>query len=431
MYQSLKLFVASLVFILFCVDSGNGQRLAVISPEEAGVSSPKLEQLTSFAEELVNDNKLPGCVTAVAKDGKVVYLKCVGMSDVENAQPMRKNTIFRICSMSKPIASVALMILYDEGKVKLDDPVSKFIPELAELEVATSFDPLTTERANKAITIKQILTHTAGFYYSSGTEMPGVIYRRAGLAEGVRQEPVTLEENMKTLAGLPLAFQPGSEWRYGVNTDVVGRVVEVASGMSLDEFLKRRIFAPLKMEDTCFYLPKPEVRRLAAAYRLSADRRIERLEENRTYDLPGYSYSADYPYRGPKKYFSGNAGLCSTVPDYVRFSQMLLNGGQLDGERILERETVDLMLKNHIGELRTVYGQKFGLGFQITDTLNEGEPEALRGCCGWGGFFTTVFTIHPEDNWLVVSMSQVAFDMEFFPAWCARVLQLAAGAVDK
>jgi CubicO group peptidase (beta-lactamase class C family) len=271
------------------------------------------------------------------------------------------------------------------------------------------------------------------------------MYREARLAEGLCQEAGTLEENMKKLAGLPLHFPPGEQWEYGTSSDVLGLVIERASGMSFDEFLRKKVCEPLKMDDTHFYLPPNKVPRLATAYRSTRDGKLEPLAEGKIYHLTvsttfdfeysdelGFPFSIEYPYRGPNNYFSGNAGLCSTVPDYLRFCQMLLNGGELDGVRVLKPETVKLITSNQIGELEVTSnpheGNKFGLGFSIFEKDRDGLPANLIGGLSWGGFFRTNFLIHPKGNWILVSMSQVVPDEHMSP-WMMEIRKLAAEAI--
>lgn len=434
----------SLLLVLALAAVGFGQGLPATTPEKVDVSAEALERLTQYNSKLISEGKIPGAVTAVARHGKVAYFKTIGMRDREAGLRMCPATIFRIASMTKPIASVAVMLLYEERKLRLDDPLQKFIPEFKDL---TYLDPngRQVKPARREITVKHLLTHTAGFTYSSYDNPVAIMYREARLAEGLCQEEGTLEENIRKLARIPLHFSPGEQWEYGVSSDVLGRVVEVASGMTFDEFLRTRVFEPLKMSDTHFFLPPEKFTRLAVVYRLSKDGKLERLSEGKIYHLAvspqfgfrysqdeGFPFSIDYPCRGPRNYFSGNAGLCSTVPDYLRFCQMLLNGGELDGARVLKPETVKLNISNQIGELETSSnpheGNKFGFGFSIFEKNREGLHPNLLGGLGWGGFFRTNSLIGPSDDWIVVSMSQVVPDDQMSP-WMIEIRKLAAAAI--
>ena len=416
-------FLTVILITSFAIRS-SGQDLPTARPEDVGVSPKKLESIDQFSRELVKNEKVAGVVTAIICRDEVVHLGTVGMMDREAEKPVRRNTMFRIASMTKPVVSVATMMLCDEGKLDLDDPLSKYIPEFKKLDVLVTLDPFKTEPAIREITIRHLLTHTSGFTFSVNDTV-GQLYRKAQFPQGLLQEERCLKDSIPDLAELPLLFHPGDKWEYGTSTEVLGRLVECVSGMSLDEFLNRRVFAPLNMKDTHFYLPNDKLDRLAVAYRLSDEGRIARLPDGEVFDYTGMSFSVDYPYRGPRAYFSGNAGLCSTVPDYLQFCQMLLNHGELNGVRLLKPETVTLMMTNQIGELSTTFGGKFGLGFQV---LEDYRPKGLVGSCGWSGFFTTTFLVSPKDDWALVVMSQVVWN-EDSPAWLEKYQELAAEAI--
>jgi CubicO group peptidase (beta-lactamase class C family) len=439
-----SLILGFLLLLLAQAGQGLSQGLPITTPDAVNVSAEALKEITEYNSKLISAGKIPGAVTVVARHGKVVYFETLGMRDKDASLPMRPDTIFRIASMTKPIASIATMVLYDEGKLRLDDPLSKFIVEFKDVKylnpISQQFEPTPRE-----ITVKDLLTHTAGFTYSSYDNPVAIMYRKARLAEGLCQEAGSLEENMRKLAEIPLLFPPGEQWEYGMSSDVLGRVVEHASGMTFDEFLRKKVFGPLQMNDTHFFLPPEKVDRLAVVYRLSKEGKLEPLADGKTYRLAvspkfgfeysetvGFPFSVDYPYRGPRNYFSGNAGLCSTVPDYLRFCQMLLNGGELDGVQILKPETVKLITSNQIGELETSSnpheGNKFGLGFSIFEKNREDLPPNLLGSLGWGGFFRTNFLIAPKGDWIVISMSQVVPDEQMSP-WMIEIRKLAANAI--
>lgn len=373
-----------------------------VEPEEVGLSSERLARIDAVMEEHVARKQVAGVVTLVARRGGVAHLKAYGMSDVEAKRRMRTDTIFRIASMTKPITSVAVMMLYEEGKFLLTDPVSLYLPEFKEMKVLPEEGP--PEPAKRPVTIRHLLTHTSGLTYHWNKRL-GHVLKEAGITHGLIQDQSTLREKMKILATLPLVHHPGDRYEYGLSTDVLGCLVEVVSGMTLDEFFRRRIFEPLGMEDTSFYLPGEKVSRLAAVYGRDGDVPIARLPEGPVQGEVGMVYSASYPYHGPQRYFSGGGGLVSTAPDYLRFAQMLLNGGELDGARLLSPKSVELMTLNHVGLLEANLG--FGLGFGvIRDERDLGELGSV-GRYGWGGFFYTDFFIDPQEEMIAVFMAQL------------------------
>jgi len=378
-----------------------GQQLPRTEPEEVGVSAKQLDEITKFTQSLIGDGEIAGGVTMMTRRGKVVHLSAVGMSDREANRPMLPDTIFRIASMTKPITSVAVMMLWEEGRIRLDDPVSKFIPEFAvDRQVLVSTAPLKTVRAKRDITIHDLLTHTSGLSYYTKDLVP--FFPEAKLKYGLSQTEGVLRDYVTDLSKLPLYFHPGEQWRYGPSPVVLGCVVEVVSGQTFDEFLRTRLFEPLKMQDTCFYVPDDKRSRMSAVYSQTPKLGLVRLKDGEKKRIA----SADYLFNGPRTFFSPDAGLCSTAQDYMRFCLMMLQRGELDGKRLLRPETVKLMTVNQIGDLTTSVDQKFGLGFSVTTQLQEDEPEALRGSYGWGGFFGTNFIISPQENWAIVSMCQ-------------------------
>jgi CubicO group peptidase (beta-lactamase class C family) len=352
----------------------------------------------------VDDRRLAGAVALVARGGKVAYLESVGMQDAEHGIKMRPNTIFRIASMTKPITSVAVMMLYEEGHFRLHEPISKFIPEFKDpVVLADESSDEETVPAKRQITIHHLLTHTSGLT-NFGDRRLAARYRKAGITNGITHDEDLLGDDMPKLAKLPLAHHPGEAYTYGLSYDVLGRLVEVVSGMSLDEFFRTRIFEPLGMEDTYFYLLEDKVSRLAAAYAPDSDDGLKRLTD----EILGkgtMGYTVTYPYQGPKRYFSGGGGLCSTVPDYARFAQMLLNGGELDGVRLLSHKTVELMTTDHVGELRRGLG--WGLGFSVKRTMKEAGELGSVGTFGWWGFWYTIFFVDPQEKMVGICMAQL------------------------
>ncbi len=383
------------------------QTLPQATPASQGMSTERLQQLAATMKGAADAGKVSGTVTLVARNGKVVHLDASGLRDVESSQPMTPDTIFRIASMSKAVTSVAVMMLAEEGKLLIDDPVSRFIPAFARTTVVVrppAGSPTSagsgTAPAMRPITIRQLLTHTAGVSYGSGNPMED-LYKEAGLVGWYfadKDEPIAT--SIDRLAGLPLDYQPGERYLYGYSTDILGVVVEKASGQSLDEFFRTRIFAPLNMPDTSFYLPGDKRNRLATVYSLaSLDGRITRAPQPRT-------GQGDY-VEGPRQSFSGGAGLLSTASDYARFLQMLLNGGELDGVRLLSPKTVELMTSNHVGDLYQNGRFGFGLGFEITEHVGRSGRHGSVGEFGWGGAYFTKYWVDPQEQLVVVFMTQL------------------------
>ncbi|HUP23978.1 MAG TPA: serine hydrolase domain-containing protein [Thermoanaerobaculia bacterium] len=373
-------------------------------PEEVGMSSERLARLDAAMQAYVDRGEVAGVVTVVARRGKVVHLAAHGHRDREAAAPMTGDTIFRIASMTKPIASVALMMLWEEGRFQLRDPIAKYLPELAEPKVAVPAGaleyvatPWKTVPTTGPITFQHVLTHTAGLANTyRGPSKQAYDAIRPALPPGS-----TVGDMIAELAKLPLQFEPGTAWEYGPGTDVVGRLVEVLSGQTLDRFLAERIFGPLGMRDTHFYLPPSKLGRFAALYRPDEDGKIVLTE----------APSAESRFvREPHTYFSGGGGLVSTAIDYLRFHQMMLNGGELDGVRILGRKTVELMTTNHTGDLGIWLrgpGYGFGLGYSVvTDQGQSGMP-ASEGTYAWGGAFGTIFWVDPAEELIGVLMTQI------------------------
>jgi CubicO group peptidase (beta-lactamase class C family) len=422
----LTIAFTSMAFGLLSAVSATAQDLPTAKPEEVGVSSAKVEELSKFMQSLVDEGKIAGGVTMMARHGKVIHLKAAGMADREERKLMRTDSIFRIASMTKPVTSVAIMMLSDEGKLGLDDPVSKYISEFKNTEVLVSVEPLETRPAKREITIRHLLTHTSGIGYNF-TAKVGPIYNKHGISGGlchVTETPVG--DMMKRLARLPLLFDPGDGWEYGLSTDVLGSVVEEASKMPLDRFIDERICQPLRMTDTFFKVPAEKKKRLVAAC-YSTEDGIKKLDDGES--LPD-GQRPDYPYHASHNYFSGGGGLCSTATDYMRFCQMLLNGGELNGQRLLKEDTVRMMTANHIGQFAIPWlPDKFGLGFSVIPDTKEFH-EQLRGAYAWAGFWSTSFRISPRGDWIVITMSQLAWDFKFTPAWLSQYETIAAKAIE-
>ncbi len=397
----LQLFFTA-ILCLFCMVVYS-QQLSTVAPKEVGLSAERLSRIDTVMNDYVARQKIPGLVALVARHGKIAYYKSFGKMDIEANKNMPKDAIFRIASMTKAITSVAVMTLYEEGYFLLTDPISKYIPAFKNPKVVIKFpgsDSPILVPAKYEITIRQLLNHTSGITYGDGLQRS--YYKAAGMTVGLTPTAGTLKEKILSLATLPLISQPGKEFHYGMSADVLGYLIEVISGKTLDEFLQERIIEPLKMKDTYFSLPTEKFTRLAALYKMGKDGKLQKAT--------GY-----FPYPTPQNYFAGGAGLVSTAADYARFAQMLLNKGVLDGRRILSRKTVELMTANSIGELyifnpfkhNGIMGDKFGLGFGIrTERGVYDELESL-GTFGWDGAFYTRFWIDPKEDIFGIFLSQV------------------------
>jgi CubicO group peptidase (beta-lactamase class C family) len=381
------------------------QDLPTVKPESVGLSSERLERISTAVQNDINSKRIAGAVTLVVRHGKVAWFKAQGMSDREAGKPMPTDAMFRICSMSKPITTVAAMMLYEEGKFLLEDPVSKYLPEFKDMKVLVKpakGEPYTIP-ASKEITVRDLMRHTSGLTYNWNEDL-GPMYEKANVASGLLQYDGTIADNTKSLAGMPLLFNPGEKWEYSLGVDVLGRLIEVWSGKPLDEFFRSRIFEPLGMKDSYFYPPENKVDRLATAYAYYPDKGLNRFPDTPIREGT-FVYSADYPTNGPKKLFSGGAGLVSTAMDYARFCQMMLDEGKFGNTRLLSRKTVELMTHDQLGKIGPDQG--FGLGFGI-----EGVKEPLSelgsvGAYAWGGFFYTAFSIDPKEQMIVVFMAQL------------------------
>jgi CubicO group peptidase (beta-lactamase class C family) len=394
---------------LFCLLAMGAPALAqeapLARPESVGLSSQRLERIDAAVQGTIDAKRIAGAVTLVARRGRVVWLKAQGMADRESGRPMRTDTIFRICSMTKPITSLAVMMLYEEGRFLLEDPVSTYLPAFAHPKILVkpaSGEPYSIP-ATREITIRDLLRHTSGLTYHWNADL-GPLYNAAKVAHGLLPYDGTIQENVERLAGVPLLFNPGERWEYGLGVDVLGRLVEVVSGRPLDEFLRMRIFEPLGMKDTCFYPPESALERLAVAYTFYKDKGLNRFPETPITEGP-FVYSADYPYRGPRKLFSGGAGLTSTAMDYLRFCQMMLDGGRAGTARLLSRKSIELMTQDQLG--RVSADEAFGLGFGIEGVKTPLSELGSPGAYNWGGFFFTAFTIDPKEQMIVIFLAQL------------------------
>lgn len=396
---SSRLLALILVACAFCAGAAP---LPEATPEDVGMSSKRLALIDEAMQRAVDSGELPGAVVFIARGGKLAYAKSFGWQDKQKQLPMRNDSIFRLYSMTKPVVSVAAMMLVEEGRLGLQEPVSKFIPEMKDMKVgieetdaSTGLPGLKLVPAKRQITVQDLLRHTSGFTYGVLGQTTAIkkMYQDAGIFS----QKWVLADFVKALAKMPLVFEPGTAWEYGHSSDVLGRVVEVASGMALDEFLKERIFDPLGMVDTAFEVPADKVDRLAQP--------IPDPYSGKTPELLDLTR--------PQTFFAGGHGLVSTAADYLRFAQMLDNGGQLDGVRILGRKTVEYMTANHVNEridkgnaFLPGPGYGFGLGFATRTEAGQSEWPGSVGDYFWGGYAGTYFWVDPQEELVPVFLSQ-------------------------
>ncbi len=374
--------------------------LAMAAPEAVGMDSGRLSRLTEAMQGLVDEGRLAGVVTAVARHGKIAHFEAAGYRDVEAGAPMTSDSLFRIYSMTKPITGVALMMLYEEGRFRLSDPVERYIPELSDLQVAAGVDEngeLITEPADHPMTVRELMAHTGGLTYGifSASEVDNMYVEADLLDNGI-----SLKEMVTRLGAIPLRQQPGAMWHYSVAVDVQGYLVEVLSGRPFDDFLDERLFGPLGMDDTDFYVPPEKVDRFAQIYTYDGQGGLRAAE---MFDGLN-SYTVDPVFK------SGGGGLVSSTMDYLRFTQMLLNGGELDGVRILSPLTVELMRRNQLprglpDNILGAPGTVFGLDFAVVTDPVEAETFSA-GEYYWGGAAGTWFWIDPAEELIVVGMIQ-------------------------
>lgn len=381
--------------------------LVEATPASAGMSGERLERIDAMCLQALKDGSVPGLVALVARHGKIVYYKAFGLAAPSAQRALKRDDIFRIASQSKAITATAVMMLWEEGKFHLDDPISKYIPEFKHPQVFKTFDAATTnftaEPAKSEITIRHLLTHTSGLGYGviDGEEAFRKIYQKAGVTDLFTTEPATIGESVKRLAKLPLHHNPGDRFTYSEGLDVLGHFIEVVSGMPFDVYLRKHLFEPLGMPDTGFYLPESKAARLVA---------VQQWNEGRWNRYPVTFYDPDYPIKGAKTFFSGGAGLCSTARDYATFLQMYLNGGELGGKRFLSRTTVETILANQTGNLMSggkpgeeYYGLAFGV---LTPPGQDKGGKGSAGTFEWGGYFNTQYFADPREKIVGILMKQ-------------------------
>ncbi len=387
------------VFVLALTLPIAAAELPRATPEMVGLSAERLARLGALLQRYVDEGRLGGAVALIARNGKVAYHEAFGTLDPRKGAPMTTDALFRIASQTKAVTSVAVMILFEEGRLLLDDPVSKYVPEFRKTTVAAP-DPekrapgYRIVPAARPITIRDLLTHTAGISYGYGPAQD--LYKAAGLQGWfLADRDVPVGDLVKKLAGLPFDAQPGEKYVYGYSTDILGHLVEVVSGMSLADFITKRITGPLDMKDTHFFVPEEKAGRLAAVYGVGKDGKAALVDDPR-----------EQAYvNGPRKCFAGGAGLVATAEDYARFLLMLQSGGQWGAVHILSPKSVELMTADHAGRLYG--GQGYGLGFWVTDRLGRNGEPGSAGAFGWGGAYHTTYWVDPAEKLVAVLMTQL------------------------
>ena len=396
------LLISLLISIVF---GAFAQPITTGTPEAAGFSSERLKRLDAAMDEWVKKGYMNGGAALIIRNGKIAYYKASGYDDLDTKSTLQKDGIFRIASQTKAITSVAIMMLFDEGKLLLSDPVSQYIPSFKKQSVLVTLNPdttYTTVPAKREVTIKDLLTHTSGLGYAQiGSKEANAIYEKSKLTAGIGVSNETLLTAMTRLGTLPLMHQPGEKWTYGLNNDLLGSLVELISGVSLDEFFRTRIFEPLGMKDTYFTIPQAKASRLVNLYTEKSDGTLVKAGTN----MLNGPVTANYPLV-KTSYYSGGAGLSSTLYDYAIFLQMLLNNGEYNGKRLLGRNTVRMMTTNQIGDL-SLGDDKFGLGFQIVSEKGSGRTPAQAGTFSWGGAFATSYWVDPKEKMVLLFYRQL------------------------
>lgn len=400
--------LTALLILSVCASQSpcHSQGLPMTQPERVGLSPERLKRIDAYMESVIDEGQIAGAVVLVARGGKVAYFKTFGWMDIEANRPMDKDALFLIASMTKPVTCAAAMLLYEQGRFLLNDPVWRYVPEFRNPAVlvppasaARESGPMKTVPADGEILVRHLLNHTSGISYGSGPH--DRIYRDAGLKLGVsRPRATTTGEMVKKLAGLPLLHEPGEKFTYGYSHDVIGYLIELLSGESMDVFYREHLFKPLGMNDTGFIVPDENSDRLALSYRRGKEGKLLRAQA-----------PEDRSGSAPQRIFSGGGGLYSSASDYARFCQMILNGGELDGVRLLSRKTVDLMTTNSIGEaysaFRPTSGDKYGYGFGIRTERDKYNEMESNGTLMWDGGRKTRFWIDPEEGMIGILMTQL------------------------
>ena len=401
----MKLSTLFLLMAVLTTSAATAQKIEqATNVATSGFSADRLKRIDDQMNDWVKKGWVSGTVGLVIRNGKIVYYKAAGYNDIAAKSAMKKDDIFRIASQTKAITSVAVMMLYEEGKFLLDDPISVYIPAFANEKVMDKFNETdstySTIPAKRQVTIRDLLTHTSGLGYAQiGSKEAQAIYAKNNITAGLDVSGDKLSDAMNRLGGLPLMHQPGEKWTYGLNVDVLGELVEIWSGMSLENFFRTRIFEPLGMADTYFNLPATKASRLVNMYSEDSTGTLQKLTGEA---LGGH---IDYPLR-KKSYFSGGSGLSSTAYDYAVFLQMMLNEGTYNGKRLLSRNTVRMMTTNQIGDV--AFGNdKFGLGFAVVTNKGSEAMPSQEGTYSWGGAFKTSYWVDPKEKMVIVFYRQL------------------------
>lgn len=428
---------------LFCLGYSHlSWSFETAKPETVGLSTERLQRFERLIDNHINDKKIAGAVTLIARKGKIAHLRAAGLADID--KPMKTDSIFRIVSMTKPITSTAIMLLYEQGKLLISDPVSKYIPEFKNQKVVEMLPkgndfPYKLVPVKRDVTIHDLLTHTSGILYLASTgwfpndkrEQVVSFYRDAGITDGFCRPDESIGDMVKRLAKLPLYAQPGETWEYGLSVDVLGYLVEVVSGQKFDQFVQTEIFDPLKMKDSHFYIPKHKLNRLAADWESDWKGSLTRVTGPL---IDGdLALCPNDAYETSGQYLSGGASVLSTAYDYFRFAQMFLNNGELDGVRLLSRKTVELMTAtNHSGEhdatLLHSHGWKFGLGFAIQQDRSHNVDSGDKGVFEWAGYYSTRFSINPKEQTVTIFLSQTSPFGAHFGLW-DKITALSSSAI--
>ncbi len=401
-YYTVITFSTALLLLL-TASTAFAQVIQTNAKPNATVNMERLNRIDDLVNSYINKNWLTGAVTIVIKDNQLVQYKGYGLADVDTKKPMAKDAIFRIMSQTKAITSAGILILYEQGKFLLDEPIANFIPAFKKPVVLDKFNKAdssyTTVPAKREITFRDLLTHTSGIDYAAiGTEEMQAIYAKAGVPSGLGFFNANLLEKMNVLAKLPLKNQPGEKFLYGLNTDLLGCLIEVISGNSLDDFLRKNIFEPIGMKDTYFNVPAAKASRMATVYTEDKDQHIIKWShEFRNID-------PDYPMMNTK-YFSGGAGLSSTAFDYAVFLQMLLNGGKYNGHQVLAPRIVEMMISGQL-EPKVFGDDNFGLGFAITSEISAARQPRNKGSFAWGGYYGTTYWADPKAHLICLILTQ-------------------------
>ncbi len=417
-------FTSLLLFLCTVITAQNAAPyLTPATPGSQGVSKARVMRIDQMLQQAVTQEQIPGVVALIARNGKIIFHKAYGMADNTLGRPMETDAIFRIASQTKAITATAVMMLWEEGHFKLDDPIANYIPAFKDAQVLDSYDETndtyTTTPATTSITIRHLLTHTSGIGYGEidGDPRFKKMYQKAGITDLFSTKDISIAESVKKLAQLPLHHNPGEKFTYSEGLDILGYFIEIVSGMPFDVFLRTRIFDPLGMNDTWFYLPKKKHKRLVT---------VQHFNNNRWEKYPVTFYDTDYPITGAKRFFSGGAGLSSTAKDYASFLQMYLNKGEYNGVRILSRTTIQAMMGNQIGDLWDG-GKYYGLAFGVVNAKGQDMGgEGSIGTFDWGGYFNTQYFADPQEQIIGILLKQTQGKVDDPTGWKFRQMVGAA-----